>query len=46
MLEATTPRQSTKVVPTSTFAAQMGVDEKGALKAEIVEDVVRRGSVV
>ena len=46
MLEETTPRTSSGWVPKTTYAAEMGLDEKGALKSEIVEDVVRRGSAV
>ena len=46
MLEQTTPRQSSKWVPTSTFAGEMGVNEKGGLNADIIEDVQRRGSAV
>ena len=46
MLEETTPRTSARFVPKTTFAADMGLDEKGGLKSEIVEDVKRRGSAV
>lgn len=46
MLEETTPRTSSKWVPKTTYAAEMGVTEKGTLKEDIVEDVVRRGSAV
>ncbi|KAL9619288.1 MAG: hypothetical protein Q9160_006053 [Pyrenula sp. 1 TL-2023] len=46
MMEETTPRTSAKWVPHSTFAADMGLTEKGTLDAEIVEDVARKGSVV
>ena len=46
MMEETNPRNSSKWVPHSTFAADMGLTEKGTLKAEIVEDVERKGSVV
>lgn len=46
MMEETTPRTSSKWKPKTTFAAEMGLDEKGTLKAEIVEDVKRRGSAV
>lgn len=46
MLEETTPRKSAKWVPTTTFASEMGVDEKGDLKVEITKDVERRGSVL
>ncbi|KAL9101512.1 MAG: hypothetical protein Q9163_003238 [Psora crenata] len=46
MLEETTPRNSSKWVPHSTFAAEMGLTEKGMLADEIVEDVERKGSVV
>lgn len=46
MMEETTPRTSAKWKPHSTFASEMGLTEKGTLKAEIVEDVVRSGSAV
>lgn len=46
MLEETTPRNSSKWVPHSTFAAEMGLTDKGVLAPEIVEDVERKGSVV
>ncbi|KAL8867463.1 MAG: hypothetical protein Q9174_005650 [Haloplaca sp. 1 TL-2023] len=45
MLEETTPRTSAKWVPHTTFAAQLGMTEKGTLAPEIVEDVERKGSV-
>jgi hypothetical protein len=38
MLEETTPRTSAKWVPHSTFAADMGLTEKGTLAPEIIED--------
>ncbi|KAF6230876.1 hypothetical protein HO173_010992 [Letharia columbiana] len=46
MMEETTPRNSAKWVPHSTFAAEMGLTDKGTLAPEIVEDVERKGSVV
>ncbi|MCJ1311577.1 hypothetical protein MMC25_005250 [Agyrium rufum] len=46
MLEETTPRTSAKWVPHSTFAAEMGLTEKGTLHPEIIEDVERKGSAV
>ena len=46
MMEETTPRTSARWVPKTTFAAEMGLDEKGTLNPEIVEDVKRRGSAV
>jgi SP family sugar:H+ symporter-like MFS transporter len=46
MLEETTPRTSAAWKPRSTFAADMGITDKGTLKNEIVEDVERRGSAV
>jgi sugar porter (SP) family MFS transporter len=46
MLEETTPRTSSRWVPKTTFAAEMGLDEKGTLNPDIVEDVKRRGSAV
>jgi MFS transporter, SP family, sugar:H+ symporter len=41
MMEETTPRTSSKWVPKSTFASELGLDEKGVLN---VEDVKRRRS--
>jgi len=46
MLEETTPRTSSKWKPRTTFAAEMGLTEKGTLNQEIVEDVQRKGSAV
>ena len=46
MLEETNARNSAKWVPHSTFAAEMGLTDKGTLAPEIVEDVERKGSVV
>ncbi|KAL8724438.1 MAG: hypothetical protein Q9166_007960 [cf. Caloplaca sp. 2 TL-2023] len=46
MLEETTPRNSSRWVPHTTFAAELGLTEKGTLAPEIVEDVERKGSVV
>lgn len=46
MMEETTPRTSARWVPKTTFAAEMGLDEKGTLNPDIVEDVKRRGSAV
>lgn len=46
MMEETTPRTSAKWVPHSTFAAEMGLTDKGTLAPEIVADVERKGSVV
>ena len=46
MMEETTPRNSAKWVPHSTFAAEMGLTDKGTLAPEIVADVERKGSVV
>ncbi|KAL9114337.1 MAG: hypothetical protein Q9227_001759 [Pyrenula ochraceoflavens] len=46
MMEESTPRTSAAWKPHSTFAADMGLTEKGTLAAEIVEDVERKGSVV
>jgi MFS family permease len=40
MLEETTPRTSAKWVPHSTFAADMGMTDKGALAPEVVDKVV------
>jgi sugar porter (SP) family MFS transporter len=46
MMSETTPRTSAKWVPTTTYAAEMGVTEKGTLAPQVVEDVVRNGSAV
>ena len=46
MLEETTPRTSAKWVPTFTYAAEIGLDEKGELNPEVVADVERNGSAV
>lgn len=46
MLEETTARTSSRWVPHSTFAAEMGMTDKGTLAPEIIEDVERKGSVV
>lgn len=45
MLEETTPRTSAAWTPKTTFAADMGLTEKGTLEPEVVADVERRGSV-
>ena len=46
MMEETTPLTSSKWKPHTTFAAEMGLTDKGTLAPEIVEDVERKGSVV
>ena len=46
MLEETNARTSSKWVPHTTFAAEMGLTDKGTLAPEIVDDVERKGSVV
>ena len=46
MMEETTPRSSASWVPTTTFAQEMGLTDKGTLDPAIVEDVERKGSVV
>jgi hypothetical protein len=46
MLEETTPRTSSKWVPHSTFAADMGLTDKGTLAEEVVTQVERKGSAV
>ncbi|KAL8998159.1 MAG: hypothetical protein Q9169_002713 [Polycauliona sp. 2 TL-2023] len=46
MLEETTPRTSSRWVPHTTFASELGMTEKGTLAPEIVDDVERKGSVV
>ena len=37
MMEETTPRTSAKWVPHSTFAADMGMTDKGTLAPEVIE---------
>ncbi|MCJ1389589.1 hypothetical protein MMC18_002446 [Xylographa bjoerkii] len=46
MLEETNARTSSKWVPHTTFASEMGLTDKGALAPETVEDVERKGSAV
>jgi ABC-type molybdate transport system permease subunit len=46
MLEETNARNSSKWVPHSTFASEMGLTDKGMLAPEIVEEVERKGSVI
>lgn len=46
MMEETTPRTSAKWKPTTTFANEMGINEKGELNAEVIADVGRKGSAV
>lgn len=46
MFEETNARNSSKWVPHTTFAADMGLTDKGTLAPEIVEDVKRKGSVM
>ncbi|KAI9771941.1 MAG: hypothetical protein M1835_006334 [Candelina submexicana] len=46
MLEETSPRTSAKWVPNTTFAATMGITDRGMLKPEIIADVERKGSAV
>jgi len=45
MFEEVAPRQSGKWRPTTTYAQEMGVNEKGELNAEIIQDVERKGSI-
>jgi len=45
MMEECTPASSSKYKPTTTYASELGMTEKGTLKPEIVQDVERRGSV-
>ena len=46
MMDESNPRTSARWRPTTTFAAEMGLTDKGTLAPEIVEDVARKGSVV
>ncbi len=43
MLEETTPRTSSRWVPKTTYAAEMGITEAGELKSEAREDVQAKG---
>lgn len=45
MFEETTPRNSAKWKPSTTYASEMGLNEKGELNPEIIQDVERKGSV-
>lgn len=45
MMDECTPLTSAKWRPTTTFASEMGITEKGTLAEEIVVDVERKGSV-
>jgi SP family sugar:H+ symporter-like MFS transporter len=44
MMEETTPRNSAKWRATTTFAAEMGIQD-GQLKSEVIQDVERKGSI-
>jgi MFS transporter, SP family, sugar:H+ symporter len=46
MMEESIPLTSAKWKPTTTYASEMGLTEKGTLAPELVEDVERRGSAV
>lgn len=46
MMEETTPRTSKAWKPTTTFASEMGLTDKGTLNPEVVQEVERKGSVV
>jgi hypothetical protein len=46
MMEETNPRTSRGWKPSTTFAAEMGLTDKGTLNPEIVQGVERKGSVV
>jgi hypothetical protein len=46
MFEETTPRTSSKWVPHSTFAADMGLTEKNNLTPEVIEHAVEAKSQV
>jgi sugar porter (SP) family MFS transporter len=45
MFEESTPRKSGKWKPTTTFASEMGVNDKGELNPDVIVDVERKGSV-
>lgn len=45
-MEETTPMTSSKWKPHTTYAAEAGLTEKGILAPEVVDNVVRKGSVV
>lgn len=46
MMEESTPITSVKWKPTTTFAAEMGLTDKGTLNPDIVAEVERKGSIV
>ena len=46
MLEETNARNSSKWVPHTTYASEMGMTDKGTLAPEIVAEVERKGSVI
>jgi SP family sugar:H+ symporter-like MFS transporter len=46
MMEESNPRTSAKWKPTTTFASEMGLTDKGTLNPDIIQDVERKGSVV
>jgi len=45
-MEESTPITSPKWKATTTFAAEMGLTDKGTLNPDIVADVERKGSIV
>jgi len=46
MMEESNPITSSKWKPTTTFAAEMGLTDKGTLNPDIVQEVERKGSMV
>jgi MFS transporter, SP family, sugar:H+ symporter len=46
MMEECTPMTSAGWKPTTTFAAEMGLTDKGTLSEDIIHSVERKGSVV
>jgi len=46
MMEESTPITSAKWKPTTTFASEMGLTDKGTLNPDIVAEVERKGSIV
>ena len=45
-MQETTPRTSSKWKPQTTYAAEAGLTEKGTLAPEVMEEVIRKRSVV
>lgn len=46
MLEETTPRTSAAWRPTTTFASEMGMTEKGELSQAVIKDIENHGTAL